>query len=259
MSPIASPMTTLAKPAPVKPDAPVPHYRRVILKISGESFAKTDQFGIDPQELGIIAREVLEATRSGTQVAVVVGGGNIIRGAALAKAGAIDQSTADYMGMLGTVINGMALKVTLESLEQPARLMSAIDIPAVGERFIRARALRHFEKGRVLILVAGTGNPFFTTDTCAALRGVDLSADILLKATKVDGVYTGDPKLDPKAKRFDKLTFAEAINRQLKVMDMTALTMCMENNLPVIVFDFKKHGNIRRVVEGEKLGTLVSN
>jgi uridylate kinase len=252
-------MTTLAKPAPAKPDAPVTHYRRVILKISGESFAKPERLGIDPEELGIIAREIVEATRSGTQVAVVVGGGNIIRGAALAKAGAIDQSTADYMGMLGTVINGMALKVTLESLEQPARLMSAIDIPAVGERFIRARALRHFEKGRVLILVAGTGNPFFTTDTCAALRGVELNADILLKATKVDGVYTGDPKLDPKAKRFDKLTFAEAIQRQLKVMDMTALTMCMENNLPVIVFDFKKHGNIRRVVEGEKLGTLVSN
>ena len=252
-------MTTLAKPAPVKPDAPVPHYRRVILKISGESFAKPEQLGIDPQELGIIAREIVDAARSGTQVAVVVGGGNIIRGAVLAKAGAIDQSTADYMGMLGTVINGMALKVTLESLEQPARLMSAIDIPAVGERFIRARALRHFEKGRVLILVAGTGNPFFTTDTCAALRGVELGADILLKATKVDGVYTGDPKLDPKAKRFDKLTFTEAINRKLKVMDMTALTMCMENNLPVIVFDFKKHGNIRRVVEGETLGTLVSN
>jgi len=192
-------------------------------------------------------------------VAVVVGGGNMIRGAALTRAGQIDQSTADYMGMLGTVINGMALKVGLEAIGQPARLMSAIDIPAVAERFIRARALRHFEKGRVLILAAGTGNPFFTTDTCAALRGAELNADMLLKATKVDGVYSGDPKKDPKATRFDKLTFKEAIERKLGVMDLTALAMCMENHLPVIVFDFKVHGNIRRVVEGESLGTLVKN
>jgi uridylate kinase len=163
------------------------------------------------------------------------------------------------MGMLGTVINGMALKTTLESMGQPARLLSAIDIPAVAERFIRGRALRHFEKGRVLILAAGTGNPYFTTDTCASLRGAELNADILLKATKVDGVYTSDPKKNASAKRFEKLTFTEAIEKQLKVMDMTALAMCMENKLPVVVFDFKKHGNIRRVVEGESLGTLVTN
>ena len=213
---------------------PAPRYRRLILKI-------------------------IDAAKSGTQIAVVVGGGNIIRGAALAKAGNIDQSTADYMGMLGTVINGMALKTTLESMGQPARLMSAIDIPAVAERFIRARALRHFEKGRVLILVAGTGNPFFTTDTCAALRGAELNADILLKATKVDGIYTGDPNIDPKATRFERITFAQAIEKQLKVMDMTALAMCMEHKLPVVVFNFKVHGNIRRVVEGEPLGTLVTN
>ena len=241
------------------PDAPAPHYRRVILKISGESFAKPGQFGVDPQELAIIAGEIADAVKCGTQVAVVVGGGNMIRGAALTRAGQIDQSTADYMGMLGTVINGMALKVGLEAIGQPARLMSAIDIPAVAERFIRARALRHFEKGRVLILAAGTGNPFFTTDTCAALRGAELNADMLLKATKVDGVYSGDPKKDPKATRFDKLTFKEAIERKLGVMDLTALAMCMENHLPVIVFDFKVHGNIRRVVEGESLGTLVKN
>lgn len=241
------------------PARSTPHYRRLILKISGESFAKPGQFGIDPDELAVIAGEILEATKCGTQIAVVVGGGNIIRGAVLAKSGHVDQSTADYMGMLGTVINGMALKTTLESMGQQARLMSAIDIPAVAERFIRARALRHFEKGRVLLLVAGTGNPFFTTDTCAALRGAELNADILLKATKVDGVYSGDPKKDPTAKRYERLTFTEAIERQLRVMDMTALAMCMENKLPVIVFDFKKHGNIRRVVEGENIGTVVTN
>ncbi len=241
------------------PKPPAPHYHRLVLKISGESFAKPGQFGIDPEELGIIAGEIIDAAKCGTQIAVVVGGGNMIRGAVLAKKGNIDQSTADYMGMLGTVINGLALKTTLESMGQPARLMSAIDIPAVAERFIRARALRHFEKGRVLILAAGTGNPFFTTDTCAALRGAELNAEILLKATKVDGVYTGDPKTDPKATRYEKLTFAQAIEKQLKVMDMTALAMCMEHHLPVIVFDFKVHGNIRRVVEGESLGTLVSN
>lgn len=241
------------------PSAQAPRYRRVILKISGESFSKPGQLGIDQQELKLIAGEIVAAAGSGTQVAVVVGGGNIVRGAGLAKDGSIDQSTADYMGMLGTVINGMALKVAVENLGQPARLMSAIDIPAVAERFIRGRALRHFEKGRVLILAAGTGNPFFTTDTCAALRGAELGADILLKATKVDGVYTSDPKTDPKAKRFDRITFSEAIERKLRVMDMTALAMCMENKLPVIVFDFKKAGNIKRVVEGEQVGTQVTN
>jgi uridylate kinase len=241
------------------PDAPAPRYRRVILKISGESFAKPGQLGIDPEELATISGEIRDATLNGTQIAVVVGGGNIIRGQRLAQGGQIDQSTADYMGMLGTVINGLALKISLENLGQPTRLMSAIDIPAVAERFIRARALRHFEKGRVLILAAGTGNPYFTTDTCAALRGAELGADILLKATKVDGVYSGDPRKDPKATRFDRLTFNEALERQLGVMDLTALAMCMENHLPVIVFDFKTHGNIRRVVAGEKIGTLVTN
>ncbi len=241
------------------PDAPMPRYRRVILKISGESFAKPGQFGIDPEELAVIANEIAEAAKVGSEVAVVVGGGNMIRGAELAREGQIDQSTADYMGMLGTVINGMALKVALENLGQPTRLMSAIDIPAVAEPFIRARALRHFEKGRVLILAAGTGNPFFTTDSCASLRGIELNADILLKATKVDGVYTSDPKTDPAAKRFDRLTFAEAMERQLKVMDLTALAMCMEHDLPVMVFEFKRPGNIRRVVQGENLGTLVTN
>jgi len=233
-------------------------YRRVILKISGESFSKPGVPGIDADELSLIAREVIDATQAGTEIAVVVGGGNIIRGAVLAAKGQINQSTADYMGMLGTVINGMALKEAVENLGQETRLMTAMEIPAVGERFIRARALRHFSKGRVLILAAGTGNPFFTTDTCAALRGIELQADILLKATKVDGVYTADPKKDKTATRFDRITFAEAVNRKLAVMDLTALTMCMEHELPVMVFDFKAKGNIRRVIQGEALGTLLT-
>ena len=191
-------------------------YRRVILKISGESFAKEGELGIDPEALGLIADEIAGAARGGTQVAVVVGGGNIIRGATLAEHGQIDQSTADYMGMLGTVINGVALREALDGAGQDCRLMSAIEISAVAETFIRARALRHFEKGRVLILVGGTGNPFFTTDTCAALRGAELNADVLLKATKVDGVYSADPKTNPKATRYTTLTFTEAMRESLR-------------------------------------------
>ena len=240
-------------------DTPSTGYRRVVLKISGESFTKPGESGIDPAELGAIAQEIAAAIAHGTQIAIVVGGGNIIRGAALAEQGWIDQSTADYMGMLATVINGMALREALAELGLDCRLMTAIDIPSVGERFIRARALRHFEKGRSLILVAGTGNPFFTTDTCAALRGTELNADVVLKATKVDGVYTADPEQEPAATRYEKLTFSEAVAKQLRVMDLTALTMCMEHNLPVVVFDFKTPGNIRRVVAGERIGTLVTN
>jgi uridylate kinase len=241
------------------PDAPKPPYRRVVLKISGEGFCKPGEFGIDPDELRFIATEIASAVGAGSQIAVVVGGGNIIRGGVLAREGRINQSTADYMGMLGTVINGLALREALESLGHAARLMSAIDIPAVAEPFIRGRALRHFEKGRTLILAAGTGNPFFTTDTCAALRGTELGADILLKATKVDGVYTADPKTDPTASRYDQLTFAEAVEKQLGVMDLTALTMCMEQELPVMVFDFKTAGNTVRALAGEPIGTLIQN
>lgn len=237
----------------------MPRYRRVVLKISGESFAGPRQYGIDPKELSLVAGQIAEAASDGTQLAVVVGGGNIIRGSSLAQEKQIDQSTADYMGMLATVINGMALRETLTGMGQDCRLMSAIDIPAVAEPFIRARALRHFEKGRILVLAAGTGNPFFTTDSCAALRGTELGADILLKATKVDGVYSSDPHRDRDAKRYDRLTFSEAIEKKLGVMDLTALTMCMEQNLPVIVFDFKVPGNIRRVVQGEPIGTEITN
>jgi uridylate kinase len=236
-----------------------PHYRRVVLKISGESFAKPRQFGIDLEELNLIAGEIADAARCGTQLAVVVGGGNMIRGSVYARDGNIAQATADYMGMLATVINGMALKEALVPLGLEARLMSAIDIPAVAEPFIRGRALSHLDKGRVLILAAGTGNPFFTTDTCAALRGAELNADILLKATKVDGVYTADPRKHADAVRYERLTFREALDQRLGVMDLTALAMCMDRNLPVIVFDFKTPGNIRRVVAGEQAGTLVTN
>jgi uridylate kinase len=237
-------------------------YERVVLKVSGESLAKPGELGIDPGELGLLAKEIADAYRhaSPLQLAVVVGGGNIIRGARLAEAGKIDQSTADYMGMLGTVINGLALKEALGHLGIEARVMSAINLSAVAEPFIRARAIRHLEKGRVVILVAGTGNPFFTTDTCASLRGIELGAQAILKATKVDGIYTADPKKDPSATRYERLTFAEAIERQLAVMDLTALTMCMEHEVPVVVFDFRRSGNIQRVLDGDSsVGTVVTN
>lgn len=234
-------------------------FRRVLLKLSGESFCKPNGFGIDSDELHSIATEVQQAARLGAGVAVVVGGGNIIRGADLAKAGHIHQATADHMGMLGTVINGLALKEKLIAIGTECRVMSAIEIRAVAEPFIRGRAIRHMEKGRVVILAAGTGNPFFTTDTCAALRATELECDILLKATKVDGVYTADPRKDPKATRYDRLTFAEALARNLRIMDMTALAMCQEQRIPVLVFDFKIPGNIARAIKGDEVGTLVTS
>ena len=233
---------------------------RVILKISGESFAAKGELGISPDELMIIADEIAQAHSDGIEVAVVVGGGNIIRGATLATTSGFDQSTSDYMGMLGTVINGLALKEALESRNHQARVMSAINLSSVAESFIRARALRHLEKNRIVILVAGTGNPFFTTDTCAALRSIELGADILLKATKVDGIYDKDPATNPDATRFETLTFNHAIEHQLGVMDLTAMTMCMEHRMPICVFDFKKKGNIQRVVSGDtSIGTLVTH
>ncbi len=237
-------------------------YQRIVLKVSGESLSKPGELGIDPGALDLLAEEVASAYRSAAplQLAIVVGGGNIIRGARLAATGTIDQSTADYMGMLGTVINGLALKEALAHKGVEARVMSAINLTAVAEPFIRARANRHLEKGRVVILVAGTGNPFFTTDTCAALRAIELGAQAVLKATKVDGVYSADPRKDPTATRFRTLTFAQAVEKQLAVMDLTALTMCMEHDLPVVVFDFRAHGNIQRVLDGDNsVGTVVSN
>jgi uridylate kinase len=234
-------------------------YRRIVLKISGESFGKPGECGIDPEELGLIAGEIAAAAAGdGCELAVVVGGGNMLRGAELAERADINRATADYMGMLGTVINGVALKEALDSRGQQARLLTALEIPRVAEPFIRGRALRHMEKGRVVILAAGTGNPYFTTDTCAAQRAAELGADILLKATKVDGVYTSDPKVNLDAKRYETLSIKDALDQELGVMDLTALTMCMEQKVPIVVFDFKRHGNIARVTRGETVGTLVT-
>jgi len=235
------------------------NYDRLLLKLSGETFCKPGGYGIDPEELALVSNEVQKAASTGAELAVVVGGGNIIRGRKLAQAGQVHQATADYMGMLGTVINGLALKEALETAGTPARCMTAIDIPAVAEPFIRGRAMRHMEKGRVVILAAGTGNPFFTTDTCAALRATELECQVVLKATKVDGVYTADPATNPDATRFDRLSFTEALERQLAVMDLTALTMCHEQRIPVIVFNFKQVDAVKRVIQGETMGTLISN
>ena len=236
-------------------------YERVILKVSGESLAKPGELGIDPEELALLASEIADAYRNASplQLAVVVGGGNIIRGARLAEAGTIDQSTADYMGMLGTVINGLALREALESQGIPSRLLTALQVTAVAEPFIRARALRHMEKGRVIVLAAGTGNPFFTTDTCASLRAVELQAQVLLKATKVDGIYSADPRKDPKATKYERLKFSEVLEKRLAVMDLTAMTMCMEHKLPVEVFNFRATGNVKRAVLGERVGTIVTD
>lgn len=238
-------------------NAATPHYRRVLLKVSGEAFCKPNEFGIDGQELEVIGQEIVAAAKLGTQLAVVVGGGNIIRGAVLAQQGHVPQATADYMGMLGTVINGLALKEMLESIGQPARLLSAINLSAVAESFIRGRAIRHLEKGRVVIFSAGTGNPFFTTDTAAALRATEIGAEALLKATKVDGIYDKDPMKHADAKRFETLSFQEAIDRQLKVMDLAAYSMCMERNIPIVVFNMKTPGHIAEVVSGIPRGTRV--
>jgi len=232
-------------------------YRRVLLKVSGEAFCKPGGFGIDTDELELIAKEVAEAAKIGAELCVVVGGGNIIRGASLAKQGKIAQVTADQMGMLGTVINGLALKEELERLGQPARVLSAVNLSAVAETFIRGRAIRHMEKGRVVIFVAGTGNPFFTTDSAASLRAAEVNADVVLKATKVDGIYDKDPNAHDDAVRFDELTFDEAIERQLKIMDITAFDMCRQRGIPIVVFNMKQPGHIADVVRGEGHGTLV--
>ncbi|MDX1563930.1 MAG: UMP kinase [Phycisphaeraceae bacterium] len=237
--------------------APTPQYKRVLLKISGEGFCKTGGWGVDGDELELLAREIATANGQGVQVAVVVGGGNIIRGASLAEQGRIAQASADYMGMLGTVINGIALKEMLEKIGTPARVMSAINLTAVAEPFIRARAIRHLEKGRVVIFAAGTGNPFFTTDTAAALRAVEIGADALLKATKVDGVYDKDPMRFEGAVRYDRLSYTEAIEKRLEVMDLSAFSLCREHNIPIVVFNLKTPGHIAEVVAGRTHGTVI--
>jgi uridylate kinase len=229
----------------------------VVLKLSGEGLCKPSDRGIDGQELELIARQIIAATQTGTQIAIVIGGGNIIRGAHLAKEGHIPQATADYMGMLGTVINGLALKEMLEKLSQPARLMTALNLSAVAEPFIRGRAIRHLEKGRVVIFGAGTGNPFFTTDTAAALRAVEINADALLKATKVDGIYDKDPMKHPDAVRYEHVTYEQAIEKNLKVMDLSAFDLCKEHGIPIVVFNLKTPGHIAQVVAGWAHGTTV--
>ncbi len=238
------------------PDAK-PHYHRALLKISGEAFCKPGGFGINGDDLELIAGEIINAAKLGTQLAIVVGGGNIIRGARLAQEGHIPQATADYMGMLGTVINALALKEILDKKSQPARVLSAINLTAVAESFIRGRAVRHLEKGRIVIFAAGTGNPFFTTDTAAALRATEIGANVLLKATKVDGVYDKDPVKHPDATRFETLTFKEVIRRQLKVMDLSAFTMCKEHDIPIVVFNMKTPGSIAEVIRGVAHGTRI--
>ena len=232
-------------------------YKRVLLKISGEGFCREGSFGIEAPELENIARQCVEVAQMGVQLAIVVGGGNFIRGATFAEDGNIPRATADYMGMLATVLNAVALQETMEKMGQPTRVQSAISIYSVCEPFIRRRAVRHLEKGRVLILAAGTGNPFFTTDTCAALRATEIAADVLLKATKVDGVYSADPKKEPDARLYHEISYEDVLSEKLRVMDLTAITLCMERKIPLVVFNLKTDGNISRVMRGEKVGTKI--
>jgi len=234
----------------------VPAYKRILLKLSGEALMGDDSYGINRVVIERIVSEIGEVVGLGVQVAIVIGGGNIFRGVAPAAAG-MDRATADYMGMLATVMNAMALQDAMKRFGLDCRVQSALNLEQVAEPFIRGKALRYLEDGKVVIFAAGTGNPFFTTDTAAALRGVEMNAEVVIKATKVDGVYTADPKLDPAAIRYHKLSFDEAISKNLKVMDATALTLCRDQNLPIIVFSIFKHGALKRVVMGEDEGTLV--
>lgn len=234
-----------------------PHnWGRVLLKLSGQAFAGPQKLGIDPETVQAIAEDIKLAREASIDVAVVIGAGNILRGEAASGLG-MDRATADYMGMLGTVINSLALQDALEKIEVQTRVQSAINMSEVAEPFIRRRAIRHMEKGRVVILAAGTGNPYFTTDTAASLRALEIRADVVLKATNVDGVYTADPRKDPNAVKFDEISYMDAINRSLGIMDLTAFTLCMENNLPIVVFDINQRGNIARAAKGERIGTLV--
>jgi uridylate kinase len=233
-------------------------YKRVLLKLSGEAFADSDAgFGIDPRIVNSIADQLQEVTRElGMQIAVVVGGGNIFRGTS-AQAQGMDRARADYMGMLATIINSLALQDALENRDVPTRVQSAIQMTQVAEPYIPRRAVRHLEKGRIVIFAAGMGTPYFSTDTTAAQRALEVGADAILKATRVDGVYDADPRKDPNAKKFDELTYLDVLQRGLGVMDATAISLCMENKLPIIVFDLQVHGNIRRALEGAPIGTVV--
>ena len=233
-------------------------YKRVLLKLSGEALLGKQAYGIDANVLEQYAQEIKEVVEMGVEVGIVIGGGNIFRGVQGVAGGIVDRAQGDYMGMLATVINAMALQGALEKYEVKTRLQSAIKMEQVAEPFIRRRATRHLEKGRVVIFGAGTGNPYFTTDTAASLRAVEIEADVILKGTRVDGIYTADPEKDPTAEKFMNITFAEVYKRGLNVMDMTAITLCQENNLPIVVFDMNKKGNFKELMKGENVGTLVS-
>ena len=232
-------------------------YKRVLLKLSGEALMGEKQYGIDPKRIDQYASDIKEIVDGKIQVAIVIGGGNIFRGLQAEENG-IERAQGDYMGMLATVINGMALQSGLEKAGLKTRLLSAIKMEQICEPYIRRRAIRHLEKGRVVIFAAGTGNPFFTTDTAASLRAVEIDADIILKGTRVDGIYTADPEKDKKAKKYETISFDEVISKNLQVMDQTAFTLCKENKLPIIVFDMNKKGNLLKIVKGEEAGTLIS-
>ncbi len=233
-----------------------PKFRRVLLKLSGEVLAGEGGFGIDPSSLMRLSKEIKEVWEQGVQIAVVIGGGNIFRGLSGVDSG-IDRATGDYMGMLATLINALALQSSLERLGVPTRVMTPFEIRQLAEPYIRRRAIRHLEKGRVVIFAGGTGNPFFTTDTAAALRAAEIEADVILKGTKVDGVYDKDPVKNEDARKFNKISYIEVLDRGLKVMDSTAISLCMDNGIPILVFSVLKPGNIKRVVMGEEVGTLV--
>ena len=236
----------------------LPKFKRVLLKLSGESLMGDKTFGLDSDVIRQYAQDIKLVTELGVQVAIVIGGGNIYRGMNEAETG-IERAQGDYMGMLATVINGMAVQSGLERIGVYTRLQSAIKMEQIAEPYIRRRAMRHLEKGRVVIFGAGTGNPYFTTDTAGSLRAIEIKAEVIMKGTRVDGIYTADPEKDPKATKYGFITFQECITQKLNVMDMTAFTLCMENDLPIIVFDMNKPGNLRSVVTGEKVGTLVKS
>jgi len=231
-------------------------YRRILLKISGEAMMGDKGYGVDPGTVDFIAREIKEAVAMGVQLAIVIGGGNIFRGVEASVQG-MERASADYMGMLATVINALALQNALEKHSVSTRVQSAIEMKELAEPYIRRKAMRHLEKGRTVIFAAGTGNPYFTTDTAASLRAMEIGADVILKATKVDGVYSSDPMKDPDAKKFDTITYIDVLKKGLSIMDSTAISLCMDNNLPIMVFDLRGKGNIRRIIEGKKIGTLV--
>jgi uridylate kinase len=233
-------------------------YKRILLKLSGESLMGEKQFGIDNLRLSEYANEIKTLVETGVEVAIVIGGGNIFRGVQ-AEEGGMERTQGDYMGMLATVINSMALQSSLEKVGVDTRLQSAIELKQIAESFIRRRALRHLEKGRVVIFGGGTGSPFFTTDSAAALRAVEIDADVILKGTRVDGIYTEDPEKNPEATKYDEISFTEVYKRGIKVMDMTAFTLCNENGVPIVVFDMNKSGNLLRVAKGEAVGTVVTS